>query len=98
MCSEIGASAASARGGGVKRQSATSPKIVNAMTSSNAIEIASGRAAAAPSAFELRHQPVTIGGGKRDQDGDGSELACEHLAVARGPQRVDVVELHEREP
>ncbi len=82
---EIGAAAASARGGGVKRQSATSPRIASASASSTAIEIASGRAADRADAFEARHQQVPVGSGEREQREDGGELAGQHDAVARGP-------------
>ena len=44
---------ASARGGGVKRHSATRLRISSAMASSNAIAVASGRAAAAPPVSNL---------------------------------------------
>ena len=89
---------ASARGGGVNRQSATNPRIASAIVNSNASEIASGRAAAPPSRSKLRHQPVAIGRRQAQQRGDRGKLARQHLPIARGPERIHAAELNHGEP
>ena len=81
----------------MNRHSATSARIAATMQSSTAIVRASGRGRRRVPALVARHEDVAVGGAEREQRGHRRELARQHDAVVRRPQRVDAVELHHRE-